>query len=74
MTAKKENKESKAGKTYLKEVPDNMWNDLIRKGIYKLYPGKEIEIKGFILKNETKQLIKIYSGKPVPANCTVNKK
>lgn len=60
-------------KNYLRSVPKELWDDILRKGIYKLYPGKQIVIAGFIVKNETKQLIKIVSGEAVPVNCTVDK-
>ena len=56
----------------LSKIPEGLWQTKPRNGIYKLYPGKEVEIEGIgLVRNDTKGVIRLVSGSELPKEVAV---
>ena len=59
-------KKRKVKKVIIK-IPIDLWKELPRNGIYKLYPNNSIEIEGIgSVTNNTREVIRLESGKELP--------
>ena len=48
------------------KIPEGLWVEAPRNGIYKLYHGKSVTIEGEEYTNKTKELVKLISGEEMP--------
>ena len=50
------------------KIPDGLWQESPRNGIYKLYPGEEVEIEGIgKVTNNGKEVMRLVSGEELPS-------